>query len=129
MVRSICSVLAGYVAMVAVVMFGFALLMTMGVFEDADNPELPSLPWLLLILVLGLVGGILGGWVTVRIANRAYGKHLASLMLFMLLMWVVASFGEQAHQEPLWMRFGNLIVGLTGTLIGGNWCLRSKPVV
>lgn len=126
MLRSIGSVALGYLSMAIVVMSMFAVLMSTGVFgEDVKKPELPAMGWLLLILAGGFLAGMAGGWVTVRVATHSHGKHVFALAIVMLLMWVISSFTESGQAEPMWMRAGNLVVGLVGISLGANLGLRN----
>lgn len=94
--------------------------------------------WLIVSFILGLIGAIVGGFVSTLIGkDTSTPKILAGVVLVLGLMLAVsvamseksneARSGEvsnmeamQKAQQPVWVAFLNPFVGAIGVLVGGN---------
>lgn len=76
MLRTILGVIVGYIAMFVIVvglLFGlYAILGQDGSFEPGTFE--PSMLWLVLMFIVGLVASIVGGW-CVRVFRRGRPRH------------------------------------------------------
>lgn len=139
--RVIGGVVAGYLAMAAVVFVGLtAAYVAMG----ADRAFLPgsydvSVMWILTSLVVGFAAALLGGKVARAIARRATGpRALAAVVVVLGLVLAFAAMGGsqeaaglragavnaldamQRAQTPLWVMLVNPVIGALGVLVGGG---------
>ena len=88
----------------------------------------PGTGSLLVILTAGLGAALGGGWVTGRVAPRAPSRHVAALVMLVLIMAVLNCFIEGAATDPAWYRVGMMIVGVAGTWLGGRLRLAQLRV-
>ncbi len=120
MLKTIESVIAGYLAMAAVVMIGTvaaAATMIPGGLAGAkalDRP--PPRNYLLANLVVSFVAALVGGWVTTRMAASRPGLHAIALAVLVVLMSVVSA-RSQAKQQPKWYPWTIAVVGVAGILL------------
>jgi hypothetical protein len=132
--RSIISVVAGFVVVMAVVIAGTAasteLIVPGGLFDAATGSP-AALPgnYYAANLVVSAMGAMLGGWVTARMAPAAEMAHVFALVLLILLMSVPAllGYGPGVEVQPMWYKITLPILGMSGAILGG-W-LRSRVVV
>lgn len=124
MLKSIASVITGYLAMAAVVMIGTiaaAAAMIPGGLAAARALEgQPPRNYLYANLALSIVAGVLGGWVTARMAPGSPLAHAAALAALMLVMSVVSA-KSQARKQPSWYPWTIAAIGIAGVLIGASW--------
>lgn len=140
MLRKILGVVLGYLTMAVFVFLTFtAAYLAMG----QDNAFQPnsydvSTLWLLISFILGLIGAMVGGFVSALIGkDTSTPKILAGIVLVLGLMLAVSvamseksnevRSGEvsnmeamQKAQQPVWVAFLNPFVGAIGVLVGGN---------
>lgn len=142
MLRSILSVIAGYLVMAIVVMITFSLTyLAMGA-EGAFKPGSydPSLLWIVISFVLGLIAAVLGGLVCAVIARSPRPPLvLAAVVLVLGLLLAVPVLIEDrggeppvrsgdldnfeamnSARQPLWVALLNPLVGAAGTLLGAR---------
>ena len=147
MLRSVLSVLAGYVSMVAFVMVTFSVaymvLGMSGVFK-ADSYE-PSGMWILISFILGLVGAVIGGFICAWIARGSKAPlALAGILLVLGLVFAIPvltaddvatpvrnedmtmSEAMQQAKQPGWVALLNPFVGAIGVMIGARLRGSSK---
>ncbi len=121
MIKSTLSVIAGYAVMVLFTMALFALLAAISPEEFGMEAELsPGNLSLLVILLIGLGAALGGGWVTGRLAPASPSRHVGALVILVFLMSMLSFFMEGAEKAPVWYRIGLLIVGVSGTWLGGR---------
>ncbi len=147
MLRSIVSVVVGYIALAVVLMITMSVaFMAMGV-ERAFKPGSwdTSTMWAGTSLALGLVAAILGGLVCVAIAKRP--KPPIVLAGILLALGVAVAVYETTRtkpdptprtanaspmearrnaRQPAWVAWSNPIIGFVGVLIGSRLVAR-KP--
>ncbi|MCB9831842.1 MAG: hypothetical protein H6807_05140 [Planctomycetes bacterium] len=128
MPRLIASVVAGYAVMAVILMALFFVLVVAGAFgaDPRNAPELPGTPIILLILAIGILAAAVGAVVTTIVARQGHARAILGLILLVLLLWVVSSFGQ--NDEPLLLRFGNLVTGITGIVLGWRFELRRRQL-
>lgn len=146
MVRSIAAVVVGYVVMAVCVFVGLtALFFAVGpdkAFEPGNYDT--SMMWSVLSLVWGLIAAIVGGLVCGMIAKGPGAVKVLAILVFALGILVAiptisAAKNPPAPREPgpianleamtgarspVWVAFGNAIVGGVGATVGGR--LRKK---
>ena len=150
MLRSILSVIAGYVAMFIVVFASFTAAMFIISVDSTYKPgswDVSNL-WLIISFVLGLVAAIVGGWVCAKIAKSGTPpKVLAALALVLGgLMSAMAIYAPapveappartadvspfdamQYSKAPTISHVLNPIIGAVGVLIGAALVKRRSP--
>lgn len=147
MVRRILGVVVGYlVSAVWVVVTLSASWMLLGAgFAFTGEGTRTSLGWALLMLVLGLVGAVLGGWVAAAIGrSRRTAVWLAGLMLVLGLVLAVFNLASDRASDvtalaagrtpsefsmaeaaslaipPAWYDWAIALAGMAGALFGGR---------
>ena len=135
MLRSVGSVVAGYAVMVVLVMLGtFALAAAlipggMGAMRErmkSGQPmPAPSATYLASNLALSLAAAVVGGWVTLRLAQRAPAGHLGALCVVLVVMGVVSARMPGSELQPGWYRFAIPLVGIAG--VGLSLALVPRP--
>ena len=123
MMKSVACVIAGYGVMVVVTMTLFAVLGAVAPEQfGMERVIQPGTVSLLVILTVGLGAALGGGWVTGRLAPRTPSRHVAALVILILIMAGLNCFMEGEATAPAWYRIGLMIVGVAGAWLGG--CLR-----
>ena len=146
MIRNILAAVAGYAALVVVVLAGIGLTWAVvggsGAFAG-EGPE-PSAMWMVANLVFGLIAALAGGWVTRRIGRSQQAVRIL-IGLIILLGVITAITAEAAYakrikidkpvaemsfmeagqhaKQPGWYNWIIPLVGVAGVWIGG----REKP--
>jgi|SRR3989344_737653 len=123
-VRSVLGVVLGYVVTAILVVGGFA---TIGAVAPDAFPagasERASTAVLVTVLALGVFQATIGGYVTGVIAKRAPLLHATALAGLVLVFGAWSYFtpndAATSHQ-PTWYNVGLVIVGVLGTLAGGE---------
>jgi hypothetical protein len=134
MLQSIGAVVAGYAAMVVLVMAGSMAWMALRVpgglkamreqMKSGGAAAMPTPPpsYLAFNLALSLFAAALGGWVTRGIAPSAPTRHLLALGAVVVVMGFVSSRAPGSGRQPSWYRLVIPLVGLAGialsTLLG-----------
>lgn len=143
MVRNILGAVAGYVAMVVVVMLGIGLVWMVvegkGAF-DGEGPH-PSTIWVVCNIVFGFVAALAGGFVARKIGHSITPvKILVALLLVFGAYFAITAESSYAKREPVnkpvaemtfmeagqharnptWYLFVIPLVGVAGALIGGR---------
>jgi hypothetical protein len=124
MIRSVLSVLAGYVAMAVAVTVGSYSLRK--IFPDTASAETGAAPLLAMILELvwATACAILGGYVTARVARGAPHIHAAVLAVIVLVLAIVFGLVAGSSPIPAWFRVLLPIFSAFGILAGA---LRVQP--
>lgn len=128
---SILSVVAGYLAMAAIVMIGTAIaaaaMIPGGIAGAREMEGTPPHAYLYANLAASFVAALLGGWVAARLAPRNSMLHSAALAMLLLAMSVL-SFRSQAARQPRWYPITIALIGMTGVMAGGFWeTLKAIP--
>ena len=131
MLRSAGAVVAGLVAMVALVMVGTmaaaATLIPGGL--TASSPQPPPVPppsYLAANVLVSVAAAVLGGWLAARLAPSRPMLH-AGLLAAVVLVLSVVSFAQARNGDtgqPLWYLLLVQAIGRAGALAGG-W-LRAR---
>lgn len=142
--RSILAVVAGYLAMGFLVFTLFtAAYLAMGA-DKAFLPQSydPSMLWIVVSFLLGLLAAIVGGVVCAAIARRP--RPVTALALVVVVLGVLLAFpslavvpdpaprsGDVSNLEamtkartPSWVAFANPVVGAVGVMLGGAMMRR-----
>ena len=119
--RSILSVIVGYLMMALAIMALFAIW-----FRGKDAA--PSDGFMLFGLGYGFVFAVVGGYVTAMIAKRSEMKRAMALAIFAVLMGIVSMIAY-AGREPRWYQIANMVVVVTGVLLGGHLRVRQVRMV
>jgi hypothetical protein len=125
MLRSIIAIVGGYLSIAILTMLTFAVLFNFfpGVFSDG----FPPLPWVLLILALGFVYAVVGGYITAYLATRDRFGHVLALAGMMAVLGISSAIFSSAAQ-PLWYQLALIVLGLAGVLLGGRWRATSTDL-
>lgn len=127
MIRSMFAVVGGFVVVMAVLLGGTAVgtqLIFPGGLAGAVGapPEATPPTYYALNIVVSLMGAVLGGWVTARMAPGREMAHVFALALLMIFMSLptVLGYGETAHLQPIWYKWLLPVIGVGGALLGGH---------
>ncbi len=133
MIRSIFAVVGGFVVVMVVVFAGTAaateLLHPGGLAAAVQKtPEQTPPSYYAFNIVISLMGAVLGGWVTARMAPEREMLHVFGLAGLMILMSLpsVLGYGETAHLQPVWYIWLLPVIGVGGALLGGR--MRANAV-
>lgn len=122
MIRSIVAVIAGFLASALTIML--ITLTTVRFFTDVplENRQAAAASlgtsWYLFELAYTLPVGVLGGYVTARLARRQGSRHALALAGVILLMGVASAVGS-AGLKPLWHDVAVTLLGAGGCVLGG----------
>lgn len=121
-IRSIAAVIAGLGFMAATVTIG---MLVSSIALDRDTPEVRLTStafstFLFLNLVFCGIGGILGGWLTARIAAAAPYPHAAALAALVAVLSIDAAMAMPTPGQPGWYPSVLGVVAVTGVLLGGK---------
>lgn len=149
MARLIGGVVAGYVAMAAVVFAGLTVAYVALGADRAFEPGVyeVSLVWIVTSVVVGFGAAVVGGKVARAIARRATGARvLAAVVVVLGLVLAFAALGGseegaapragsvgameamQQAKTPLWVMLLNPVIGAVGVLVGGGALGRRRSV-
>jgi hypothetical protein len=125
--RSVLSVIEGYVVMAIVVMLGTfaatAALVPGGIAAmknaQAGGAITPGRSYLAANLLISLIGSVLGGWVTARVAIYSPMIHVGVLGLLIVVMSIVSARKVGATGQPSWYPMTITVLGIAGVLLGG----------
>ena len=121
-IRSIAAVVAGLGFMAATATVG---VLVASLALGRESPQVRLTPaafstFLFLNLVFSGIGGILGGWLTARIAASAPYPHAAALAAIVALLSIEAAVAMPTPGQPGWYPSVLGIVAVTGVLLGGK---------
>ena len=133
MIRSIFAIVGGFVVVMAVVYAGTLAateLLHPGGLAAAVNkpPEAAPDTYYAFLIVISLMGAVLGGWVTSRMAPD---REMAHVFVFTALVSLISlssvlGYGETAHLQPVWYKWLFPIAVIGGSLLGGR--MRANAV-
>lgn len=119
MLRSILSVVAGYVTMAVVVMMGVgALMLAFPEYKQAPQTRVTPVTPMVLELLWAAVSAIAGGWVTVRLARRS--RPMVALAILVLVFGAVYGLTADRDLMPGWFLLMLPPVSALGVLAGGR---------
>lgn len=120
MLRSVLSVMAGYVAIVlSTVIVVMLAALAMGLPLDPNQATPPPRSYILVNLVLGTLCAALGGHVTARIASRAPLGHVLVLAAIVLAAGFAYALSGTSPAHPRWYLLTLPITGAIGVVLGG----------
>jgi len=148
MLRTVGSVILGYIVMAAFVFLSFSLVYVAMGPDRAYQPgtyEVSGL-WVVVSFVLSFIAAVLGGWVCVLVARTQLGPQIlaAAILVFGLVLAVMelgsapadlptvrdASVGVMEamrdSQSPTWINFVTPFVAVVGILVGAS-LVGKKP--
>jgi hypothetical protein len=123
--RSVAAIVAGYGFMALTVMIGIivatALFVPAGMPAEERGAASPALPVAYLAANLGisLLGAVLGGWLTARIAAFAPFGHAAALAAIVATLTILTAATAPAGPQPAWYPIVIGSLGVIGVLAGG----------
>ena len=128
--RSVLVVVAGFLAMMVVVMLGTlaaTLAFVPGGLSAATSAPTTALPrsYLAANLIVSFVGAVGGALIVGRLAAGSKWGHIAAFGALMVVMTLVTALTQssQGSGQPDWYRWVIPLVGLAGVAIGG-WLTR-----
>ena len=120
MLRSILSVVAGYVTMAVVVMVGVGVLtLTFPEYKQAPETRVTPVTPMVLELVWAMVSAIAGGWVTTRLARRSV-RPVVALAVVVLVLGAVYGLTADRGLMPGWFLLMLPPVSAIGVVAGGH---------
>lgn len=130
MLKSVLSVIAGFLTMAIVVMLGTfaaaAALLPGGlaaVRNSQGPPPSQSGTYLLANLAVSFIAAVLGGWVAARLAPGSPKAHVIALAVLVVLMSIATAVTQKAatSNQPGWYPITIAVLGVVGVLVGGIW--------
>jgi hypothetical protein len=116
-VRSILAVIAGYAAMVAVVILCTVVIKQMAPGWMGDDGS-PQLMYVITNLGYSFTAALLGGYIAAAIGSRAPLTHAGALAALMLLFSIFSAM-QMRGRQPVWYQIALTIVAPLGALLGG----------
>ena len=118
MVKSILAVIAGYLVMAGGVgaLFGVMRIVLSGIYPEEGKA--PSLAFMIMILALGGVCAVVGGYVTGVVAKRAEAKHALALGAVAVLLGIIYMMMVGGLQ-PVWYPFQLILIVAPALWLGG----------
>ena len=124
MLRSIASVVIGYLAMAVFVMagtiFATAVLIPGGFAAAKNLSGDPPKNYLYANLLISFAAAVLGGWLCARLAPAHPLIHAIVLAALLLVMSLVSA-KSQADRQPSWYPRTIATIGVLGVVLGGMW--------
>jgi len=115
--RSLGAIVAGFVAMVVVVMVATAVgTMLPGMLVDGG----PTTLWLVVNLSYSMAAAAVGGWIAAHLAPRRRWWHGAALAAFIAIAWLLGD-GQPMPGQPTWYPQVITLIGVVGILAGACW--------
>lgn len=141
MLRAVASVIVGYIVMAAIVMITLtALYLALGTDRSFEpGAWTPSKLWIALMLIVGIVAALAGGWVCKAIAKSGKPPRvLAGIVLVLGILMAVMAMGKAAPTDPrgpdvsnmdamnkavtpAWVNFANALIGFAGVMVGAGF--------
>jgi hypothetical protein len=124
MLRSIGSVVLGYVVMAVITIAGTsaaaALLIPRGTKTTAPGPPPPlTSSYLAANLTVSALAAVAGGYLTARMAPGRPMLHVGVLGLFMVAMSILSSRSPMSAGQPEWYKLVLPVIGVLGAVVGG----------
>ena len=125
MVRSVLSVVAGYIVSVAVIIASFGVIgyLFPEWFLALGFTEPPGMTILIVSLAFSIVAAVPAEYVTALLAKRKEMKHAIALAVIMLLLGIV-SWSFEGGIKPVWWYLGLFSLGPGGVLVGARLKLK-----
>lgn len=125
MLQSVAAVVAGFVSMAVIVMIGsmaiVAVMVPGGLAAMRNNPAgampAPTPRYYAMNIALSLLGAIVGGLVTARIAPDAVSNHLAALAALVVAMGLMSARMTSGTKQPRWYKVLMPLIGVAGVSI------------
>jgi hypothetical protein len=117
--RSALAVLAGFGAMVGVVIVATVLAAGMLAEPSRAGPATATPAWLSVNVAYSLAAAILGGWLTARLAPRAPFAHATALGAVAVAMAIPSLLRGASMGQPAWYPGVMTAVAVAGILAGG----------
>ena len=117
--RSLLSVVLGYVVMLVAVLAGQVALTALG----SGMTVQPDTVYFVFNLSTGFFYLIIGGYVTALLAGHWELEHALGLAALSVVMCIV-SMVKYAFDQPLWYSITLMFLSVPGALIGGQYRVR-----
>lgn len=119
MLRSIVSVVAGYLVMAVIVVASMALLgSAMGLTQTSTPPT----SFMVISVALGAAAAVAGGWTCARLAPAPVARHINILVILVVVLGLLSAVGslETSNPPPLAYNLALPVVGAAGAWFGGR---------
>lgn len=119
--KGIISVIGGYLVMTIIVVLGFGLISVVGPADTfgSDGMQMPGTGWLIIILIMGFLAALAGGFVTALLGKNAPFNVSSALVGLIILMGLLTAFTAGAEQ-PVWYQVLQTLLGAAGAWYGAN---------
>jgi hypothetical protein len=121
--RSVLSVILGYVVMLVAVLLGQVAFTALGSGMTVQPGEQPDTFYFVFNLSTGFFFLMIGGYVTAILAGHSELKHALCLAALSVTMCIV-SMVKYAGDQPLWYSISLMFLSIPGSLIGGHYRVR-----
>ena len=121
--RSLLSVVLGYVVMLAAVLAGQVAFSAFASGLTAQPGQQPDTFYFVFNLIMGFFYLIIGGYVTALLAGYWELEHALGLATLSIVMCIVSMVKYPADQ-PLWYSITLISLSIPGAFIGGQYRVR-----
>ena len=121
--RGAVAVIAGYAAMVVLVIISSVLL---AAFFPGESAEAPTQAYIVGNLICGFIAAMIGGWITASVAAQRPLLHASVLVAAIVGIGVFTMTSEPRPGEPAWYPAVIVAIGAAGAFLGG--LLRAMKV-
>jgi hypothetical protein len=121
--RSLLSVVLGYVVMLVAVLAGQVAFSAFGSGTTSQPGQQPDTFYFVFHLIMGFFYLIIGGYVTALLAGYWELEHALGLATLSIVMCIV-SMVKYAEDQPLWYSIALMVLSIPGALTGGQYRVR-----
>lgn len=125
MARSIAAVVVGYLVLTVLVVVLDVALVRLFPASFPTPQTIPTPPWLVLELILGLVFTAIGGYVAGMIARRAEVQHALALGILGFVL-SIGTFVQYQGRQPLWFQLAGMVMVIPAAVAGGYLRARHR---
>lgn len=119
MLRTILSIIVGYVTMVVLTLVFFAVLGAISPDAFSNPYAFPDTPYVVAILVACFLFAICGGYVAVWVGKWSAATPSLWFAALIVIMGAISATYSPAPQ-PLWYQLALPLLGVSGMLLGGK---------
>ncbi len=119
--KGIISVIGGYLIMAVLVVLGFGVISLVAPADvfGADGMQMPGAGWIIIILIMGFLAAVAGGFVTARFGKDAPFNAGSALIGLIILMGILTAFST-GNGQPIWYQILQTLLGAAGAWYGAN---------
>lgn len=120
--KGIISVIGGYLIMAVLVVLGFGVISLVAPVDvfGADGMQMPGTGWIIIILIMGFLAAVAGGFVAALFGKDAPFNTGSALVGLIILMGLLTAFST-GNGQPIWYQVLQTLLGAAGAWYGANF--------